>query len=551
MSTPIDNLGFIPGVNLTSALFTQEETLAAETLIVGWVSANNPSLDLTPGTVLYEVMIRQMAQFYLFVRSQVDLYGKTQSLYQVKQNPSIASDAIVDSILSNFLISRRGGFPASGRVKIFVSLDTIYEIPQGTALTTDDGLIYITTQGWTIESSVNTSTNLKLYASDTAESQFYFILPVVASEVGSKYVIGDNIKMSLVSRFSHYIGAVTFGSFTGGVDIENTEDIIQRLPDALASRNLISPRAIKIGLSENFNNVISVGVSGMSSKALHRGSDNIFGIKSGGFADIWVRTSTSLVMKQVELIAQLSGNSNIVYPGVDATYKVTVPNYIYYGHYFIADIKPSIGREVLGSYVINSQTRGVVDSSHRLKTSDVAAYSMYGTTEVSFTVPADPGQTLWNVTKPVLVSIAGQEGIDKIQDYISNPEIRPACVDYLVRAAIPCFISLLPITVHVKSAISAAAIQTIIFSYVNTLPSGASLNLDSIVHNIRKNPEVSRVEMPLRASGRIFAPNGEVIDITSSNSLTIPDRGDVQVLPESCAFFLDVNSIYVNLLMTS
>ena len=551
MSTPIDNLGLIPGVNLTSSLFTPEETLAAETLIAGWVSARSPSLDLSQGTALYEIMIRQMAQFYLFVRSQVDLYGQTQSLNKIKQNPELASDTIVDAILSNFLISRRSGAAASGRVKVFVSLDAVYELPIGTQFTTDDGLVYVTDQSWTVESSVNTNTNLKLYASDTAESQFYFILPVVAIQPGSQYVIGDNIKMSIANRIPDYIGAITFGSFSGGIDIESTSSLIQRLPDALASRNLISPRAIKIGLAENFSNIISVGVAGMSSQSLHRGGDNIFGIKSGGFADIWVRTGTSLVIKKVELIAQLSADSTTVVPGVNAVYNVTIGNEVYYGHYFVTDIKPSVGREVLGSYVIGNQSKGKVVSPNRLKTNDVAAYSMYGTTNVSFTVPLESGQTGWPLALPVLVSIAGQEGISEIQSYISDPEIRPACVDYLVRAAIPCFISLSPISVHVRSSTLASAIQAEVFSYVNTLPAGSSLNLDSIVHRIRQIQDVIRVEMPLRASGRIFAPNGEVIDITSSNSLTIPDRGDVQVSPESCAFFLDINSIYVNILMAS
>ena len=105
--------------------------------------------------------------------------------------------------------------------------------------------------------------------------------------------------------------------------------------------------------------------------------------------------------------------------------------------------------------------------------------------------------------------------------------------------------------IHVTGAVDADAIRADIFSHVNSLPSGSPLNLDSIVYAIRNRSGVSRVEMPVRAAGRIFAPSGETVDISSANALVIPERGDIQVAPETCAFFLDVNNIYLSIVSGS
>lgn len=547
MPTPIDSLGFIPGVNLTDDLYSADEIKAAEALIVEWVSARNPTFDLSEGTSFYETMVRPMAQFYLFVRSQADALRQTQSLSAVQANPDLASDAIVDSILSNFLISRRTGEKAIGAIKVMVSLDAVFDIASGTTFTSTSGLAFVTTQAWRVQSSTSDSEHLMLYPVDTNRSQFYFLIPVEAADVGSQYVLVDRTQFDMSPKVSSFISAFSFGSFLGGTDQESNTALIARVPEAMSARNLVSPRAIKIGLAETFPSAISVGVTGMSSAAQHRGSDNVFGIKSGGFVDVWVRTGSSLSFADVELTALREADVSVTADGM-ATYSVLVDATILPGHYFATQVRPADNPDSLGGYLISEQVKGVASSPHRIKSAATGAYSRYGTTRVFFLVPAAVGQISWPETLLVRVKVAGQDGISEIQDLLSDPEVRPACADYLARAATPCFVSLSPITIHAAGAVDRDAIRAGIFSAVNSLAAGESLNLDSLVYQIRSFEGVSRVEMPLRAAGRIFSPGGETVELSSANALEIPDRGDIQVVPDSCAFFLDVDSIYLNVI---
>lgn len=552
MSTPITDLGFIPGVNLTDALFTDAEILAAEPLVAEWISSRNPTLDLSPASTLYEVMVRPMTEFYLFVRAQADALRQTQSLNVIESNPELASDSVVDALLSNFMISRRQGAKAVGVAKVVVAYDAIYSIANGASFTTPSGLEFVATQNWTIKADAEGDTQLTLYPSG---EQFYFLLPLEAAEVGSQYVIADQVQLTPATPISNFVSATTFGSFRGGSDSETNSELIARIPASLSARNLVSATAIQGVLRERFPSLISVGVAGLSSPALHRGADNIFGIKSGGFADVWVRTGTSLVFSEARVVAQYEADVPLTGDG-SATYSALVNQDVLPGHYFVSSVRPAGESQMFGSLVITDQVRGIQQgvTANRVKTPEIAAYSRYGTTRVFFLVPntiAQPSLPGAPTTLSVDVQVAGQSGVAEIQDLILDPQVRPACTDYLVRASVPCFVSLSPIVIRASAAISVDDIRASLFQAVNTLQAGESLNLDDLVHVLRGFSGVTRVELPLRAYGRIFTPTGNILDISSSNALVIPDRGDLQVTPDTCSFILDADSIDVSVIYQS
>src|SRR4051812_25304604 len=112
MADIIDNLSFVSGFNLNDQRFTDDEIKAAEALLAGFISARQPTLDLAPGTTLYDLVVRPAAIVYLTDRAQVKASTATRSIKGIQENPTLASDSVLDAILSNFRITRKSGSKA-------------------------------------------------------------------------------------------------------------------------------------------------------------------------------------------------------------------------------------------------------------------------------------------------------------------------------------------------------------------------------------------------------------------------------------------------------
>ena len=57
----VDSLSFVPGINLTDLRFTADEIARSEALIAESISARQPSLDLSPSSTIYDLLVRPAA----------------------------------------------------------------------------------------------------------------------------------------------------------------------------------------------------------------------------------------------------------------------------------------------------------------------------------------------------------------------------------------------------------------------------------------------------------------------------------------------------------
>src|SRR5438128_571569 len=137
---PIDNLGFVPGQNLSVERFDSAEIAAAEQLLQQYLQDNFPTLNLGTNASLFDLNIRPRAVAYMLSRAEWEALRSTQSLKGVLDRPDLASDAIVDAILSNSLVTRRVGTKATGKVRIDVTTSGSYMVPDTTVFKTPEGL---------------------------------------------------------------------------------------------------------------------------------------------------------------------------------------------------------------------------------------------------------------------------------------------------------------------------------------------------------------------------------------------------------------------------
>ena len=393
--------------------------------------------------------------------------------------------------------------------------------------------------------SPSNSIDVQLYSSDSTNTQWYFIVPVTAAGSGSTYILVGQPQFTMADPIPNLISIFAFGGFNNAVNQETNDQLIARIPNALSAKNLVSRSSLNSVLKDKFPQVTSVGVAGFGDPALRRGADNVFGIKTGGVADVWVRTSPYPLTRSFTITA--AKTSNTVSGDV---FEFVVPSNLFPGNYFVSAVN-DIGQpsNVAGSYQILSQSNSVQQGSgHIISSSDQGAYSAYQVSTVTFLVPPTTGgaPVYTSSTQAFVVQVMGCPDIDVIQNYVSDPSIRPAGMDYLVRSAIPCFVSFSPITVYGQSSTDVNSVVINISDYVNGLTAGQSISVDAVVNTIRNVTGVTRVELPITVSGRIMCPDGTYIDVFSNDILEVPINTQKQISPDTVGFFVSTDNIPVS-----
>ena len=547
---PFASLGFVAGTNLDDSRFTSAQLLAAETLLASCVQAFAPSLDVSPGSTLYE-LLRPRALTYLLSKAEVQTALATGSLAAVTADPELASDAVVDAICSNWGVTRHDGSVATGTVKVSVARNTVYGVPATQTFVAPQGQTFVPTQSFVALVNPTLSNHLKLYAADANGDQFYFLVPVVARAVGLASQLGGATALNPAPAIPNLVNCVTFGEFSGGVDAESSAALIARLPDGLSAKNLVSRASLRSVIRAAFPALQSLTVQGFGDPALQRGGDNILGVKTPGRADVWVRTLPGLETRTISTVPATRVSLNA---DGTASYVVSLSAAQTGGAYLVAAVLPAGSGAadapvLLGTYALGTQSRGyepAVPETDRVQSAAEAAYSVYGTLNCPFTLAPTDG-TLEAVVA-VDVQVVGQPNLADIQSLVDDPDTRAAGTDYLVRAAIPCFCALSPVTVYADSSVDPANLRTTLYAAITGTPPGTPLTVDALVVALRGVAGVSRVDLPIRLAGRIYAPDGTTYDLQSQNALVVPSVPASSVVPETVAWFVSMDDLPLNVI---
>ena len=130
-----------------------------------------------------------------------------------------------------------------------------------------------------------------------------------------------------------------------------------------------------------------------------------------------------------------------------------------------------------------------------------------------------------------------------MQDLMLSDEYRLACADYLVKAVIPCFVSLDIKLIKKRStdtfeSLNLQNLKKDLFTYINTIPFGGELHASNIV-DICHNYDIKRVDLPITMIGNILCPDGSTITVQDSDVLAIPYNLSKGVTPKTSLYFID------------
>lgn len=559
MATPIENFNLIEGINLDDSSFSPEEILEAQSLVRQYIGDKYKDLDFSELSSLNDLVIRPTAQMLLIFRRLIINFAETNTLSKALESGANSSSAIVDALLSNFSLSRRFGSVASGKIKLVIDgTPSSINITNILEFSTIDGLRFVPQQSYVASSSPTSAEELKIIH-DSSQRQSTIIVPAVAVDSGSNYNVEQYTPFTISSTNAfQLISASAFSNFSGGSNDETNPEIINRLIPALSARNLASPLAIEQTLRERFPAIQQIAIHGVNSKNMTRNSHNIFGIKTGCFCDVYVKTASFFEEIVTEKIAEKIQWADPDMPELSnyiGKYLVKINREDAPGYYKVNRVTLN-DDNIFGSYLILDSFKHINTSSldgtnqNYINNITEGNYSSFIEEYIVFDPIDDPNPSGTSLT--VKIYFEGLPQIKAIQDFVNGDDAQTALVDTLVRACVPCLIQLSEVKVKVKSeTISAEKIQSMIVDYINSIdPKSQEIRADGIISALKTDSNIVSVDTPLLITAKVISPdeNNTVVEVFSESTLVVPERLDLGFSKDNIGFFCRKSDIPVTVI---
>jgi hypothetical protein len=512
--------------------------------LTAFISENYADADVSPGSVLSELLVKLAAVVQNEQYNYIESISQGRAISQLLTSETDSYSEIVDLIASNYNTTRNQGKKVTGSIKITVAGQGNYSFTNTlTFLQPALGLKYIVADQYDVEYDENLAKNeLKLY---NKNGIFYFILPVVAENVGDEYQVPSGTTFSVVDPYFIYnfVKAEAYGNFTSGAPIDTDKKLIGKFKQTLGSSRLESSAGIANRLREKYPSFQTLSVVGANDPEMLRSKQNVLGISTFGKADVYVRTSVG-----PELRTGIVTGTKVS----AGRWMLDLDNSFCSGFYRIVSILPTVNDfDISGTFIINNITYGTrkfINSRNNEINDDLQArFTKYQTAKVLFTyneLPVLP--IIANAAKPTQefqVTAIYQPHIEEIQDLLLSDSERFACADYLVKAALPCFVSVEMGIVKKRStdtydSLRLNKLKQDIFTYINSIPFGEDLYASKII-DLCHNYDILRVDLPVSLKGDILCNDGTVITITDNDYLAIPTEIHKGVSKMTTLYFTD------------
>ena len=159
--------------------------------------------------------------------------------------------------------------------------------------------------------------------------------------------------------------------------------------------------------------------------------------------------------------------------------------------------------------------------NNTLNNSTEARYTQYQICTLTLAY-SEPTIVSIGATQNFYVTFSTQPYIRECQTILNDRSTRIAAADYLVKSAIPCFVSLLVrLEKKTNTTIDVNLIKQDIFNYINGLEFGADIYASSIIDICHNYKNVKRVVTPISMTGLLLAPDGTSATITATDVLSV------------------------------
>lgn len=506
------------------------------------ITQHYTDIDTGPGSVISELLIKLAATLHNEQYNKIVELGQGASVAQVLASSEDTYSPLVDQIASNYNVSRSTGVKVLGKIKVTVSSGGDYNFRAGfvfiqPSLNFEYFLINDT------RVSADPSVILGEIPLTEDNGLYYFILNVEASAAGAEYQLSSGSSFTLASNeyINGFVKAEAYGNFTSGKAPETDKELVGKIKYNLGNTRLDSPAGILNKFSSTFTGFQTLSVCGANDAEMKRSKQNMLGISTFGKADIYVRSSMGPEIKSVVKTAQKIAQD---------TWELTLHNTDIPGFYNITSILPVVANVNLGGTLViqGKPNFGTVfypgQRNNEIHSIEDSRFTKYQTASVRFTYSESPIVDVGSEAK-FEVHANYQPNILEMQDLVLVDNQRLACADYLVKAVIPCMVSLNIKLLKKRStdtfeSLNLQQLKKDIFMYVNSIPFGGELHASNII-DICHNYDIKRVDLPIEMTGVILCPDIEssTITLSDNDALVIPYNVESGVTPKTTLYFID------------
>jgi hypothetical protein len=540
MSLTVQNLGELDVTTVQQTVDTLTELLQED----------NPTLDLKRG-VLHDLLLYYSGILATANQENIDRVRRSSSLLAIEEDPSLAEDDVVDRVLSNFRIERRVGAAATGSVTIVVDALESLTIPSG-AVFEATGKEFQTTLPFTaVISEANITSDTDKILTARGDGTYFFAIDVEAIEEGTDGLLKKDTLLVPQIGILNFVKAYAASDFVDGTDTETNGELLLRLQEGLAAKTLSNRLNMSALIRENFPDIVHMSIIGYGDAEQLRDQHSIFPISYGGRVDVYVRTQL-----EPQLLG-LTKEATLVSTDSDdrGTWQISMDRDEASGFYDITAIKPLDADEAFGSFEITLETRSLDteniagELTPDLQDVDEGSYSRYQTGVIRYyDTETDTSALAVGDVQDVSVTVRVMQDVADIQTLLGNRSTRNYAGDVLVKAAVPCFVSL-AFTLQGKPGVElpdADEIKEALAQYVNQTGFSARLHasaLSDIIHDfLPENVAISAIDM----FGQIRRPDGTVKPLRSKEVLIIPDEPERMVSSRTTVFILNTEDIAVS-----
>jgi len=468
---------------------SQERVQDAINVIVQFLRDAGYEGSLEDGTGLNDIVVRPNAVIRELFAQMVDRVAAYQSLQKaVELRSSIGDeeyDAAVDSILSNWFVTRNEGKPSTGLIRYWFlrpmdfmhftdgqtvgQVDGVTMVADGEQVFSEESFSYI----------LNTTDNQNEYYIDVA------VRTLENSDIAPSDTGGNDISCSFNDVY--FLRATIPGTCTAGTVVESSEDFIRRTEQAITTRELITARAINTVVLNEFADVIRLYVARHGSSEQLRDIvefQNVI-VHVGNKADIYI---ASWLTKQTMQVEAVEG---------------------------VIDIEQLPSSTSVVGYV-----KAVSEDGNTLPMS-IACEEKHWCSNNNLPSSLTVGEYSGIVNLTMLTDTV----LGLVHNFVYSENQRVACYDPMVKHMFPLILNitlnveLVDKKINTDDVIKAAVLEYIEYTVINSQPWVAS-ELVATIHV--RSTNVKKILLPLDVTGTIYDPHSQqFVSMDMGNKFTI------------------------------
>ena len=503
-----------------------------QALIASYLEAQN--IDARPGTVINELVVKTCAG--VFAGSEAS-FAKTLDNLDIQS----AEDRYAEQILRNYGLETQTAGPGSGYILMLTDSDEDLVVRKTVNFLTGPYTIVLSRDYIGTKDYSDVSSEIYLPLKKYNEEYYYMLVPgVTTQDVLNPILPGTSLEPS--QDVTGLVSAEVASPFLTTRKSRTLDDLKEEVVNGVSAKIMAGPAHIKALLEESEEiAVLDSSVVGMNDVEMLRDNKNIFGASSGGYVDIYTKTAEYAHSKEITKKAQrLSQDRYSVFINKDDAPGFYNINSVIYG-----DNTKTTDMDMF-SYTFGVDQSEAQFESYFPETKD-ARFSSYQNCVVEFDYPGIPE----DVTEPLFtLEVSYMPDIALVQDFVSDPETRTPSADYVVKAAVPVFMS---IEVVVSYNITGdrpdeQIIKNKVAEVVNSVPQGQKfLSGAEIACAIQEEYPESVVKLPIVLDGFIFDNAGDIIYERSLNTLVVPSLPERGVTYRTAVFMVNPSNVDVRI----